>query len=187
MAPGLHTRGATLLDVNKLRYRCQSTKDIALYCIFYQPRSQPTLALTEHFTGHNHQASIWSRLRSTCWSVCLLLGPQADSCFLPSRFGLYRGKRQLNASASGAGAPKRQPHACRDWPGEAPSAKTPLVYASRLTIREYTGKCYSIIAVNKVSTSLVISYALLRIPTNIKRLLTLWYCENNGQFTRNMT
>ena len=36
------------------------------------------------------------------------------------------GNHQLNASASGAGAPKRQPHACRDWPGEAPSAKTPL-------------------------------------------------------------
>ena len=102
-----------------------------------------------------------------------LIGPRADSCCLPSRSGLYRGKRQLNASASGAGAPKRQPHACCDWPGEAPSAKTPLVYASRLTIRKYTGKCYSIISVNKVSTSLVISYALLRIPTNTKKLLTV--------------
>ena len=60
---------------------------------------------------------------------------------------------------------KHQPPACRDWPGEIPSNKTPPVYGSWLTIGQGADTRYSVIAVNIIRTSLFIRYKLLRNTT----------------------
>ena len=75
-------------------------------------------------------------------------------------------------------------------PIESHQRPTPFLLCLTGWTTKQVSKCYSVIAVNKVSTSFFISYHLSCIPTIIPLVTALtsakWFCENINRFTQNV-